>query len=308
MRVLQHCFACHFLGSFVQQPPYSQVGSPQNSIGSPQMQLGSPYSAISSPESQIYSPPQNPQHFNQMPTTSAHMILPPHNQLGSPPYTSHSSPPYQSTIRSPGQYSGCSSDSIPTSSAPYAAQYPPHTSTMENVEAIPHLIPFSSAASSCAGVPAVYESMAQEPVVYSFPGQQHMAVMETMAPHQLPPFAHVFENGMPSEGHISGKRSPSETSCFSDSAAVPIKQVPNEYGLGPIEFYHPPSPPTPEGMMCHPEMCGGAPLDMCGPLPPPLPNHLCPMPTLVHSGRRSKSHTHVHTHTQTHTAAIHIQV
>ena len=280
-------------GSYIQQPAYNQVGSPQNSIGSPQMQLGSPYSAISSPESQIYSP-QNAQHFNQMPPTSAQMVLPPHNQLGSPPYASHSPSPYQTTIRSPGQYSGCSSDSIPTTSAPYVVQYPPHTTALEDVEGIPHLIPYSSAPSSCAGVPAVFESMVQEPAVYSIPGQQHMAVLETysMGPHQLPPFAHVFESGLHPEARIPEKHSPPD---FSDSAAVPIKQIPNEYGLGPIEFYHPPSPQTPEGMMCHAEMCGGPPLDMCGPLPPPLPNHLCPVPTLVNSGRRSKSHKHTHT-------------
>lgn len=259
-------FLSRFLaGSYIQQGAYSQAGSPHNSIGSPPVQLGSPYSAVSSPESQMmFSPPQ------QLPTSHAH--VPP---LAQPHCMSHS-PPYQSNAASPGQFSAQGT------SGQYPPEYPPHT--MEEVGLPPQLIPFSNA--TCVGLPGFDGT--QEPVIYSMPGHP-MPVLETysVGPHHLPPFAQAFENQL-HEGRPE-KHSSQDYCSSPEGAGLPIKQIPNEYGLAPIDFYHPPTPPTPEGhpgILCPPEMCGPPLPEMCGPLHP-LPNHLCPIPTLA-TGRRSK--------------------
>ena len=255
-----------FVGSFIQQGAYSQASSPHNSIGSPPVQLGSPYSAVSSPESQMMFSPQQ-----QLPTSHAH--VPPLTQ----PHCMSHSPPYQSNAPSPGQFS------TQGSTGPYPPEYPPHT--MEEVGLPPQLIPFSN--TTCVGLSA-FDGVTQEPVIYSMPGHP-MPVLETFSvgPHQLPPFAQAFENQL-HEGRP--EKHSSQDYCGSpDSAGLPIKQIPNEYGLAPIDFYHPPTPPTPEGhpgILCPPEMCGPPLPEMCGPLHP-LPNHLCPIPTLA-TGRRSK--------------------
>lgn len=272
----------------MQQTAYTQVGSPHNSIGSPQqVQMGSPYSAVSSPDSQMFSPQnQAGSPFDQIPTSHSHMVLPQH-QIGSPQYVSNSPPHYQTNVRSPSQFSGHSSEHLSTPPPQYTIQYP---HTMEDVDGLPHLISFSNA-TSCVGMPV----FGAEHVIYSMPSQQ-MTVLEShsMGPHhQLPPFANAFENPM-SESQLPDKHTAPEAFCgLPDTVALPIKQIPNDFGLAPIEFYHPPTPPTPEGhpnLMCHPEMCVPPPPDMCGPLPP-LPSHLCPIPTLASSGRRSKSRT-----------------
>ena len=242
-------------------------------VGSPPLQMGSPYSC-SSPESQVYSP----EHFDTQ--------IPPH---GSPPY--HPSPsPYQSTIQSPGQYSGHNGT---TPSPTYSA--------MDAVEGgVPPLIPFTSAVTTTCGggVPTVFNTATSDFATYTVP-HVHPHMVEAYVSHQahLAPFQHMFESHLHHERHSSP-----ESLCSGDSAPLAIKQMSNEFGIGGIEFYHPPTPPNvvdgPPNMMYHHEMCGPGPMpphpEMCG-LLTPLPNHLCPIPTLGTHGRKSESHTHTHT-------------
>ena len=238
-------------------------------IGSPPLQMGSPYSGCSSPPaSNCYSP----EHYEHQ--------MPPHSQpMGSPAY--HTPSPYQSNIHSPGQYAGNGSAPSPT------------YSNMDTVEGVPHLIPFSSAVTTCgtAAIPTVF---AGEQAIYTVP-HAHPQMVDTFSgnlPAHLPPFAHVFEGQLPHETQIQERHSSPESFC-SDSAPVTIKQMPNEFGIGGIEFYHPPTPPNmvegaPPTLIYPPEMCGHLPPEMCGSLPP-LPNHLCPIPTLSNHSRRSES-------------------
>ena len=253
-------------------------------IGSPTLHMNSPYSGCSSPAgSHVYSP----EHYEHQ--------LPAHSQqpMGSPPYHHPISSPYQSTIQSPGQYSGHNA-STPS----------PTYSHMDAVDGgVPHLIQFSSAVTSCdGGIQTVFSS---EPAIYSVP-HAHQQMVDTFTashhPHNLPSFAHVFETG-PLHPHEAGtipERHSSPESFCSDSGPVTIKQMANEFG---IEFYHPPTPPNmvdgPPSMMYAPEMCGPLPPEMCG-LLTPLPNHLCPIPTLSNQGRRSKSMDNFYIETTSH--------
>lgn len=258
-------------------------------------QVGSPYSMASSPENQIFSP-QNQQFEHQLPPTSTHILPPPQNHhMGSPPYGSHSPSPYQSTIVSPGQYSGHSSEHIPVS-APYHSQTGMDHSTVDGVP--PQLIPFTSCSTTCSGIPAVFDAMTGEPAIYSAPGSHHMPVLETysISHNQLPPFPHMFEGPVASDDRHADRHSPTKPFCQPESSALPIKQIPNEYGIGAIEFYHPPTPPNGgeghPGMMCRSDLCvppSHLHPDLCGSLPP-LPPHLCSIPTLATTNsRRSKS-------------------